>query len=127
RDDPAKFLLGAGGQDVCRNVEGTAIIGHPRNDSPLLVAQMHLAMLKAHNQLVDEARRRGISESDLFATAARNLRWHYQSVVLNELLPSLVGQSLVDEVLSDGPQWFRPDGEVFIPLEFADAAYRYGH
>jgi hypothetical protein len=34
---------------------------------------------------------------------------------------------LVDEILMDGPQWLRPDDDVFIPLEFADAAYRYGH
>ena len=32
RDDPAKLLTGAGGHDLLRNVEGTAIIGDPRND-----------------------------------------------------------------------------------------------
>jgi hypothetical protein len=30
-------------------------------------------------------------------------------------------------VLREGPQWFRPGSVQFIPLEFADAAYRYGH
>jgi len=30
-------------------------------------------------------------------------------------------------VLREGPQWFRPGPAGFIPLEFADAAYRYGH
>src|SRR5262249_46680125 len=40
---------------------------------------------------------------------------------------ALVGQPLVREVLDEGPKWFRPAGDVFIPLEFADAAYRYGH
>ncbi len=127
RDDPAKFLLGDDGRDIGRNAEGIAIIGDPRNDSHMLMAQMHLAMLKAHNDFVDEARRRGRSEHEVFTTAARDLRWHYQSAILNEFLPSLVGRSLVDEVLADGPQWFRPNGDVFIPLEFADAAYRYGH
>jgi hypothetical protein len=63
----------------------------------------------------------------VFAVAARELRWHYQWIVLDEFLPSLVGRPLVEEVLTNGPQWFRPDGDVFIPLEFADAAYRYGH
>jgi hypothetical protein len=127
RDDPAKFLLGTNGRDLSRNVEGIAIIGDPRNDSHLIVSQMHLAMLKAHNKFVDEARRRCGSEHEVFAAATRELRWHYQSAVLNEFLPSLVGQHLVDEVLADGPRWFHPDGDVFIPLEFADAAYRYGH
>ena len=56
RDDPAKFLLGSDGADVQRNAEGIAIIGDPRNDSHMLVSQLHLAMLKAHNAFVDEAR-----------------------------------------------------------------------
>ena len=127
RRDPAKFLLGPDGADVPRNAEGIAIIGDPRNDSHMLMAQMHLAMLKAHNAFVDEARDRGIPDRDVFATAARDLRWHYQRSVIDEFLPSLVGRSLVDESLTDGPRWFRPAGDVFIPLEFADAAYRYGH
>jgi hypothetical protein len=125
--DPAKFLLGLNGADVPRNVEGIAIVGDPRNDSHTLMAQMHLAMLKAHNAFVDDARRRGVAEPALFEAAVRETRWHYQWAVLHEFLPSLVGQPLVDEVLRDGPRWFRPTGSVFIPLEFADAAYRYGH
>ena len=127
RDDPAKFLLGADGADVPRNVEGIAIIGDPRNDSHMLMAQLHLAMLKAHNAFADEARGRGASEQAVFDTAAREMRWHYQWAILNQFLPSLVGRPLVDEVIADGPRWFRPDGDAFIPLEFADAAYRYGH
>jgi hypothetical protein len=127
RDDPAKFLLGVDDADVPRNAEGIAIIGDPRNDSHMLVAQMHLAMLKAHNVFADEARHRGVPEAEVFRTAARETRWHYQWAVLDEFLPSLVGRPLIDEIVADGPQWFRPDGDVFIPLEFADAAYRYGH
>ena len=127
RSDSAKFLLGAGGADVPRNSEGIAIIGDPRNDSHMLMAQMHLAMLKTHNMFVDEARAEGVSESHVFESAARNMRWHYQWTVLKELLPSLVGSALVDAVLRDGAKWFRPADGVFIPLEFADAAYRYGH
>src|SRR5580658_11386048 len=56
RDDPAKFLLGADGLDLQRNADGIAIIGDPRNDSHMLISQLHLAMLKAHNAFVDEAR-----------------------------------------------------------------------
>ncbi len=127
RDDPAKFLLGIEGADVQRNAEGTAIIGDPRNDSHMLISQLHLAMIKAHNRLVDEARQSGMAENRVFEEAARKLRWSYQWIVLHEFLPSLAGQALVDEVLRDGPRWFRPRHEAFIPLEFADAAYRYGH
>jgi hypothetical protein len=127
RDDPAKFLLGVDGADVQRNAEGIAIIGDPRNDSHMLMSQLHLAMLKAHNAFVDEARLSGTANDRVFDQAARQLRWHYQWVVINEFLPALVGQTLADQVLREGPQWFRPGHNAFIPLEFADAAYRYGH
>src|SRR4029079_223485 len=78
RGDSAKFLLGDGGHDVPRNSEGTAIIGDPRNDSHTLMAQMHLAMLRAHNRFVDEARANGVAEHDVFDSAARETRWNYQ-------------------------------------------------
>ena len=127
RDDAAKFLLGVEDADVPRNTEGIAIIGDPRNDSHTLMAQMHLAMLKAHNVFIDDARRSGVPEAEVFNNAVRQTRWHYQWAVLDEFLPSLVGRPLVDEILTDGPRWFSPKEDVFIPLEFADAAYRYGH
>jgi hypothetical protein len=127
RDDPAKFLLGLDGTDLQRNAEGIAIIGDPRNDSHMLMSQLHLAMLKAHNAFVDEVRLAGVANDHVFDEAARQLRWHYQWIVLNEFLPTLVGQSLADQVLQEGPRWFFPRHGAFIPLEFADAAYRYGH
>jgi hypothetical protein len=127
RDDPAKFLLGLDGADLQRNAEGIALIGDPRNDSHMLISQLHLAMLKAHNAFVDESRLAGAANDQEFDEAARQLRWHYQWIILNEFLPALVGETLADQVRRDGPQWFRPGPAGFIPLEFADAAYRYGH
>ena len=126
RDDSAKFLVGAEGRDVQRNAQGMAVIGDPRNDSHMLMAQMHLALQHAHNAFADEARKAGVPEHGAFDAAVRELRWHYQAAILREFLPSLVGESVVDDVMTNGPRWFRP-GDVFIPLEFADAAYRYGH
>lgn len=127
RDDPAKFLLSSDGADVQRNLDGIAIIGDPRNDSHMLISQLHLAMLKAHNRFVDEMRQEGVTNDRIFEAAARELRWHHQWIVLYEFLPALVGQNVVDGVLQDGPRWFHLQPGAFIPLEFADAAYRYGH
>lgn len=127
RDDPAKLLLGLDAADVQRNAEGIALIGDPRNDSHMIISQLHLALLKAHNAFVDEVRVSGVANERVFDEASRQLRWHYQWIVLNEFLPVLVGESLVEQVLREGPRWFRPGNGGFIPLEFADAAYRYGH
>ncbi|HEU4713221.1 MAG TPA: peroxidase family protein [Pyrinomonadaceae bacterium] len=127
RDDPAKFLLGDDDLDLQRNAEGIAIIGDPRNDTHVVISQLHLAMLKAHNAFVDEMRQSGVPAGRVFDEAARQLRWYYQWIVLNEFLPALVGETLVAQVLRDGPRWFRARIRGFIPLEFAGAAYRYGH
>jgi len=127
RDDPAKLLTSPDGRDVLRNAEGTAIIGDPRNDSHVLMSQMHLAFVHAHNAFVDRVRASGEAEAAVFDSAARELRWHYQTVVLREFLPSLIGGELTGLLISGDRRFYRPNGQPFIPLEFADAAYRYGH
>jgi hypothetical protein len=127
RNDPAKLLAGTEGRDVLRNGEGTAIIGDPRNDSHVLMSQMHLGFVLAHNRFVDRVRSEGTPESNVFESAAQELRWHYQAVILREFLPGLVGAELVERLLDEGPSFYRPEDQPYIPLEFADAAYRYGH
>ena len=44
------------GVDLARTSNGVALIGDPRNDENLLLAQFHLAMIKFHNALVDGLR-----------------------------------------------------------------------
>src|SRR4029077_20406145 len=107
--------------------EGTAVIGDPRNDSHGVMSQMHLAFVHAHNAFVDRARASGEPESRVFDAAARELLWHYQTVVLREFLSSLIGGELTDLIMRGDRRFYRPRDQPFIPLEFADAAYRYGH
>src|SRR5437773_1319834 len=103
RNDPAKLLTGSGGRDVLRNSEGTAIIGDPRNDSHVLMSQMHLAFVHAHNRFVDRVRSEGTPESNVFESAARELRWLYQTVVLREFLPDARGRGPGAQPAGQGP------------------------
>jgi hypothetical protein len=126
--DPAKLLTGSHGLDLPRNSQGIALIGDPRNDAHIFTAHLHLMLLHSHNGLVDRLRADGEAEAELFAAARRALTRHYQWIVVHDFLPRLAGADLVSDVLTHGGRFFAPaEGEGYLPLEFADAAYRYGH
>ncbi|BCJ39878.1 hypothetical protein Aiant_05350 [Actinoplanes ianthinogenes] len=97
-----------------------ALIGDPRNDENLIVAQLHVAFLKAHNALVAQ----GLSFND----ASRTLRQHYQHIVVHDFLKRIAEPAVVDDIVSHGNRWFNPAAEPFrMPLEFSFAGYRLGH
>jgi len=116
-------------EQTCNETQrASRFIGDPRNDSHMLVSQLHLAMLKAHNAFVDEARLTGIVNGRVFDEAARQLRWHYQWLILNEFLPTLVGRTPCRSGASRRPALVSPWAQwIYTAREFADAAYRYGH
>ena len=130
RDDRALLLTSpvadSSGFDLPRNSEGTALIGDPRNDENLIVSQLHLAMLRFHNAVVEEIRPNLSARETLFEAAQRLVRWHYQWIVLNEYLPKIVGRPMVDAALAER-RFFKWRNEPFIPVEFAVAAFRFGH
>jgi hypothetical protein len=125
--DAAKLLLGPGGHDVPRNQQGIALVGDPRNDVHLFMNQMQVGFIRLHNRLVDRLREDGAPEPDLFEEARRAATWHYQWLILREFLPTLIGRRLTDQLLDFGGDRYRSDDDPYIPFEFADAAYRYGH
>jgi hypothetical protein len=126
-DDPAKLLLATGGVDVPRNQEGIALLGDPRNDVHLFVNQLQVAFIAMHNRLVDRLRADGEPEPDVFEQARRATTWHYQHVIVREFLPVLIGPELTAELLHGDGRLYQRDVPAYIPFEFADAAYRYGH
>lgn len=128
RIDPAKLLEGVG--DLPRNQEGVALCADPRQDVHVLISQMHLGMIRAHNRLVDRLRADGVDEVGLHEAARRALTWHYQWVVVHDFLPATIGADRTDRLSSAGARGTRASGgtePIRVPLEFADAAYRYGH
>lgn len=126
--DQAKFRVGAGGlfEDLPRNANGSAILADKRNDENLMLAGLHAAFLLFHNRVVDLLRSQG--QTNVFAPAQQLVRWHYQWIILHEILPLFVGQALVNEILRTGRRIYRPAaGQQFIPVEFQGASYRFGH
>jgi hypothetical protein len=110
-----------------------ALIGDKRNDENVIVSQLQAAMLQFHNRLTDD-------NPDLaFADVQQLVRWHYQWVVLHDFLPRIVGTPMVQSILphlatgrniyEDRPRlrFYHFRNDPYIPIEFAAAAYRFGH
>ncbi len=108
-----------------------AIIGDPRNDENVIVSQLQGLFLRFHNRLAQ-------AYGD-FESTQRAVRWHYQWVVLNDFLPTIVNPDVLNtvaphiaagtDIVRDPPtlKFYDPRDEAFLPLEFSAAAYRYGH
>lgn len=136
---------GAVRYDLPRDANNTALLGDGRNDENVVISQLHLAMLRFHNAVVDRLRATptlaNTSPEQLFQMAQRQVRWHYQWIVLNEFLPLTIGQELVRDILRNGTRFYTIDDPfssdrfrdrernraALIPIEWAVAAYRFGH
>jgi hypothetical protein len=130
-----------------------ALIGDPRNDENVIISQLHLGFMAFHNAVVD-ALKDNVPIFRLFEDAQRTVRWHYQWLLVNDFLPRIVGQETVDAVLGweeyavgtarskRGERLRRPAtgwvpkpnlhfytwrNQPFVPVEFAAAAFRFGH
>lgn len=148
--DGRKFQLGRhlhegpGGKAIARDLprhswsEGgsnfhRALIGDKRNDENVIVSQLHSVFLQFHNRLADDTRFE-------FAELQRQVRWHYQYVVLHDFLYKIARKDVIESVLphlktgrsifEDQPslRFYRPgNNNPFMPIEFSTAAYRFGH
>ena len=110
-----------------------ALIGDKRNDENVIVSQLHGAMLRFHNKLVDQ------DPAASFGDIQQQVRWHYQWIVVNDFLIKICGERVVKDILphlgKNRPIWENPPhfavykyrDIAFMPVEFAVAAYRFGH
>lgn len=127
-DDPFVFRVESGGrfEDLPRDAESTAIIADPRNDENVMISGLQASFLLFHNAVQERVRATGLSGEAAFSEAQRQVRWHYQWMILHEWLPQFVGQPMIDDILANGRQFFTDDTPR-IPVEFQTAAYRFGH
>jgi hypothetical protein len=138
--------IGTGGihEDVPRVAAGdgtyTALLGDPRNDENLIVAGLHCAHILFYNRVLGELETHGLRRFPSghsgdrtnpyvrFRVAREITLWHYQWLLVNEHLPQIAGQAMVDDVLARGNRFYRPRArDAFMPIEFGAAAYRFGH
>jgi hypothetical protein len=97
-----------------------ARIGDPRNDENAIVAQLHVAFLRAHNAIV----KRGLNRDE----ARSLLRKYYHSIIAHDFLNRVADPAIVSNMLAKPWKFFDPsDNNLFMPLEFTVAAFRFGH
>ena len=123
--------------DLLRGPNGRALIGDPRNDENRIVAQLHATMIRFHNRLVVSL------PQATFDDVRNQVRWHYQWMIVNDFLPTIINAETVRRVFPhlalngtsvavDRPRVTIPFlrehlREFFMPVEFSIAAYRFGH
>jgi hypothetical protein len=113
-----------------------AIIGDPRNDENVIVSQLQGLFHRFHNKLMAEDA--GPVRSR-FQRVQREVRFHYQWMLVNDFLPKLIWEPVLKEIIphhyknsnvrADPPRliYFDLKHEPIMPLEFSAAAYRFGH
>lgn len=125
--DHGYFRLGSetGGQsfDVPRKEDGEALIGDARNDENKVIVQLHNLFQRFHN-LEMEAR-------DSYPHARNSVVLTYQTILLNEYLPTTCRPDVVAQVRNNQAARFaglgQANGQPIMPLEFSVAAFRFGH
>jgi hypothetical protein len=118
---------GPDGRDLPRNSDGSAILGDPRNDENQIIAQVHVAFLRAHNKLLEQGFK--------FKDARQLMEWRYQWIVVHEFLPEVLDPEVYADVFgADGrrsirTRYYDPKraAKADMPVEFSVGAYRFGH
>lgn len=123
-------------QDLARAANQRAIIGDPRNDENAIVSQFQGLVLRFHNNF------RRDNPLLTFEQVQQQVRFHYQWVVTHDFLRRVVSGHVLEKILPhlfasrnhgnivERPpslRFYKPVHSAFMPLEFAAAAYRFGH
>ena len=125
--------------DLARNCDGTALIGDPRNDENAIVSQIQGYCIQFYNIVYAIVSDKGSAEyrahrhisEDPRKIAVTLARWHYQWIIMHEFLPGFVDADVLAGVIATLKRNQLPkpftNKSPFIPIEFAGAAYRFGH
>ena len=132
RKDGHEEEIASSADDLPRNARGIALVGDPRQDENLVIAQLHVAFLKFHNRVLEELEKGkmvdvGPINGTLFEKARRLVTWNYQYVVLHDFLEKVLDARAYKTLKEKISKWTRPPANFRLPVEFSSAAFRFGH
>ena len=115
-------------------LNGRAVIGDKRNDENSIVCQIQLAFIKFHNAVVAGFKKKNIRGDALFKLARDEVRWTYQRILVDDFLQRVIAAEVHDGFVGEwrslrerAYKLYTADKRGNIPIEFAGAAYRFGH
>ena len=104
-----------------------------RNVDNLLLRQLHVLFLKFHNEAIRQLQTNpemksvadSLGQESLFEQARRLVCWHYQWIIRHDYLPRILHNDVWQYQRRRLP--VGPTKEFSVPIEFALAAFRFGH
>jgi Animal haem peroxidase len=94
-----------------------------RDTENAIIRQVHALFLKLHNVAVAEI---GVG-SGTFAAARQKVTWQYQWLIRNDYLREICNPTAYAEIIEKEQRRVDWGKEFSIPVEFAQAAFRFGH
>ncbi|MFL6550208.1 MAG: peroxidase family protein [Povalibacter sp.] len=117
--------------DLPRHENSIAHIPDDRDEENLLIGQLHVVFIKLHNFFCTRLNERmRLDAEQCFYAARRQLILHYQEVVLYDFLRAVIDSHTWNSVVEHQELvlWdSRCGSPARMPVEFAAAAFRFGH
>lgn len=109
--------------------DGNPLLADQRNSENVILRQIHAMFLKLHNLAAIELKATFWSASprQLFEKARERVRWQYQWLVRHDYLRRLCNQTVYEDVVLNGNRRIDWTDGFSIPIEFSQAAFRFGH
>jgi hypothetical protein len=109
-------------------VNDLPILADERNCENAIMRQIHVMFMKLHNLAVRNLDDGIIGDKELFETARNLVRWQFQWLVREDFLAKVCDPDVYEAVVRKDERLIHwPQGSFSIPVEFSQAAARFGH
>jgi hypothetical protein len=129
-DDGYSFVLGnvlTDGQEFdVPLVRRRPQLADRRNGENVLVRQIHAMFLKLHNLIASQLPS-DLSPKERFKKGRKETQWQYQWLVRHDFLAQVCNKNVYADVVTKKNHRLDWPGGFAIPVEFSQAAFRFGH